>query len=126
MLFVYFFLKNFTDIRKICNIDLSTIDSSELADECDRIIQHQTDSKIFLGYLEPGWMLDPKHDARIRRLLRKFDVYMVSMFPESLSFSWKNEISIVYLDTPKNGSSEIVNDGSIVQSESKIEYNTST
>jgi len=126
MLFVYFFLKNFADIRKEIDIDLSSVDSSKLADECDRILNHHSDKKIFLGYLEPGWMLDPKHEARIRRLIRKFDVYMVSFFPESLSFSWKNEIKVVYLESEKNGPAKIVNDGSSVQSEFKIEYNNTT
>ena len=75
-----------------------------------------TDKKVFLGYLEPGWMLDPKHDARIRRFIRKFDVYMVSMFPESLSFSWKNEIHTFYTDRPlnQNGNSSSLNDGGSV------------
>ena len=122
MLFVYFYLKNFTDIRKEIDIDLSSVDSSKLADECDRILNHHSDKKIFLGYLEPGWMLDPKHEARIRRMIRKFDVYMVTFFPESLSFSWKNEIKIVYLESDKNGLAKIVNDGSSVQSEFEIEY----
>lgn len=116
MLFVYFFLKDFSDIRKTIDIDLSTLSSELLADECDRILDHHSKKNIFLGYLEPGWMLDPKHDARIRRLIRKFDVYLVSFFPESLSFSWKNEIGIVYLEDRKDGSSEIVNNGDLVQS----------
>lgn len=122
MLFVYFFLKNFAEIRKNIDIDLSTVDSSSLADECDRILKHHSDKKIFLGYLEPGWMLDPKHEARIRRLIRKFDVYIVTFFPESLSFSWKNEIKMVYLESEKDGPTEIINNGSSVQSELKTEH----
>jgi len=122
MLFVYFFLESFSEIRKQIDIDLSMLSSELLADECDRILDHHSDKKIFLGYLEPGWMLDPKHDARIRRLIRKFDVYMVCVFPESLSFSWKNEISLVYLDSKKDGSSQIVHHGHSVQSECKVEH----
>ena len=126
MLFVYFFLKDFTEIRKHIDIDLSTLSSELLADECDRIIDHHSDKKIFLGYLEPGWMLDPKHDARIRRLIRKFDVYLVSLFPESLSFSWKNEIKLVYLDCKKDGCSKAVHDGESLQSECKTEHSNSS
>jgi hypothetical protein len=126
MLYVYFFLKDFAEIRKKIDIDLSRLSSELLADECDRIMCHHTHKTVFLGYLEPGWMLDPKHDARIRRLLRSFDVYMVSMFPESLSFSWKNEIKLVYLDAKKDGSAKIVDDGNSVQSESEIEHVNST
>jgi len=126
MLFVYFFLKDFSDIRKTIDIDLSTLSSELLADECDHILDHHSKKNIFLGYLEPGWMLDPKHDARIRRLIRKFDVYLVSFFPESLSFSWKNEIGIVYLEDRKDGSSKIVNNGDLVQPQCEIEHNSST
>ena len=122
MLFVYFFLESFSEIRKQIDIDLSMLSSELLADECDRILDHHSDKKIFLGYLEPGWMLDPKHDARILRLIRRFDVYMVCVFPESLSFSWKNEISLVYLDSKKDGSSQIVHHGDSVQSECKVEH----
>ena len=120
MLFVYFYFGDFVHLRKCTDIDLSTISSELLADECERIMDHHSDKKIFLGYLEPGWMLDPKHEARIRRLIRKFDVYIVSMFPESFSFSWKNEIKMVYLDSKKkkkDGSPEIVYNGDSVQSE---------
>jgi hypothetical protein len=126
MLFVYFFLKNFDEIRSLIDIDLSTINSDILADECDRIMDHHSDKKVFLGYLEPGWMLDPKHDARIRRFIRKFDVYMVSMFPESLSFSWKNEIKLVYLESAKNGPAKVINDGNPVQSECQAEHGNSS
>ena len=126
MLFVYFFLKDFSEIRKHIDIDLSTLSSELLADECDRIIDHHSDKKIFLGYLEPGWMLDPKHDARIRRLIRKFDVYLVSLFPESLSFSWKNEIKLVYLNCKKDGCSKTIHDGDSLQSECKTEHNNSS
>ena len=125
MLFVYFFLESFSEIRKQIDIDLSMLSSELLADECDRILDHHSDKKVFLGYLEPGWMLDPKHDARIRRLIRKFDVYMVCVFPESLSFSWKNEIGLVYLDSKKDGPSQIVHDGDSVQSECKVEHDSS-
>jgi hypothetical protein len=126
MLFVYLFFPSFSEVRALCDIDLSTLSSELLADECDRIIDHHTNKTIFLGYLEPGWMLDPKHEARIRRMIRKFDVHMVCMFPESLSFSWKNEISMMYLESKKDGHSEVVHDGDSVQSECEVEHNPSS
>jgi len=126
MLFVYFYFGDFLELRKLADIDLSTLSSELLADECERIMDHHSNKKIFLGYLEPGWMLDPKHEARIRRLIRKFDVYVVSMFPESFSFSWKNEIKMVYLAKKKDGSPEIVHDGNSVQSEHQTEHNHSS
>jgi hypothetical protein len=86
-------------------IDLSKIATSSLADECDSIVQHHKDCFVFLGYLEPGWMLEPSHQTRLRKLFRKFTVGLVLEYPESLPYSWKNEIDIIYTnnDLKKNG-----------------------
>lgn len=119
MLNVYFYLKDFSLLRKECTIDLSLISINNLANECDQILQHHQECIVFLGYLEPGWMLDPKDEARIRRLIRKFKCYLICLHPQSLPFSWKNEIEIVYTNIPSiidnssnNGRTEIINDGS--------------
>lgn len=117
MLNIYFFLKDFTELRKKCTIDLSLIPINSLANECDQILQHHNESKIFLGYLEPGWMLDPKDEARIRRLIRKFECFMICLHPQSLPFSWKNEIGLAITNNPlnsKNGTTEIINNGSSI------------
>ena len=105
MLYVYFFPKDFNEIRKKCQIDLSKISSEKLADECEQILKHYDSISIFLGYLEIGWMLDPRHEGRIRRIIRNNDVHLVSFFHQSLPFSWKNEIKLVYLKNPQNGES---------------------
>jgi hypothetical protein len=97
MLEIYFYLKDFSDLRQNCKIDLSLIPSNKLADECDQILQHHIDdTTIFLGYLDPGWMLDSKDEGRIRRLIRKFKCYLICLHPQSLPFSWKNEISLAH------------------------------
>jgi hypothetical protein len=121
MLHVYTFL-NFEEIRKKCTIDLSVTSLETLAEECEKILIHHKDSVIFLGYMEPGWMLDPKHEPRIRKLIRKFDVYMVCFHLESIPFAWKNEIDTVYLENPKNGDSQTINNGSLVHSECKTKH----
>lgn len=97
-------------------IDLSKNSLSTLTDECDAITNHHKDCAVFLGYLEPGWMLELAHQTRLRKLFRKFPVGVVLEFPESLPFSWKNEIDIVYTFKPlnKNGEANIINDGSTV------------
>lgn len=97
-------------------LDLSKVPSDKLADECDAILNHHTSCSVFLGYLEPGWMIEPTHQTRIRRLFRKFDVGMVCYFPESLPYSWKNEIHTFYTDAPlnRNGNPNSVNDGGSV------------
>jgi len=77
-------------------IDLSKVSSSTLAEESDSIINHHKDCVVFLGYLEPGWMLDYPTQTRLRKLFRKFPVGLVINFTESLPFSWKNEIDTIY------------------------------
>ena len=100
---------------------MSRLSSENLADECDKVFQHHKDCVIFLGFLEPGWMLDPKHEARIRRVIRKFETHMVAFHLESIPFSWKNEIDTVYSDPSKNGDSTPINDGGPIQPEPKVE-----
>ena len=109
MLFVYTYPKKFEELRKDC-IDLSLVSASDLAEQCEVLMSHKNECRIFLGYLEPGWMLDPKHEARIRPILRKFQVYLLCFHLKSLPFSWKNEIDTVYL-RKRNGKSQTFNDG---------------
>ena len=114
MLYVYLFeiktKPNFT-------IDLSKIPTSRLADECDSILDHHNESVIFFGFLEPGFMLEPKHEARIRKCIRKFECHLICFHLESLPFSWKNEIDIVYSKNEKNGNTKTINNGCTLQHE---------
>lgn len=99
-------------------IDLSRVQSSELPHECDAIVNHHKTCAIFLGYLEPGWMLDSPSQTRIRKLFRKFPVAFVCNFLESLPFSWKNEIDILYTVPFKHGGSASLDDGGAVHDQS--------
>lgn len=94
-------------------LDLSKARSCDLAGECKSIVSHHNTCAVFLGYLEPGWMLEPTHQTLIRSVLRKFPTGMVSNFVESISYSWKNEIATVYTHNPlnKNGDSNSLNHG---------------
>ena len=98
-------------------IDLSKVASETLANECDSIVTHHKECCIFLGYLEPGWMLEPTHQTRIRKLFRKFSVGLILQYPESLPYSWKNEIDIIYRYTglKKHGGPNIIDNGSTLQ-----------
>jgi hypothetical protein len=91
------FRQNFFDVNatKTC-LDLSKVSSSQLASEATSIVNHQTLCAVFLGYLEPGFMLDGPSQTIMRKLFRKFDVAMVCGFVESLPHSWKNEINTLY------------------------------
>jgi hypothetical protein len=121
MIHLYLFLNSFAELRSKCTIDLSKISIEFLADECDKLVQHHKSCVLFLGYLDPGWMLDPKHEARVRHAIRKFETHMISFHIESIPFAWKNEIDTVYYQSPKNGGTKTINNGSAVHSESKDE-----
>lgn len=77
-------------------IDISKLSSSELIEQSESILSHHADACVFLGYLEPGWMLEPTHQTLMRNLFRKFPVGFVCKFVESIPFSWKNEIEVLY------------------------------
>jgi hypothetical protein len=89
-----------TEFRKAYSeqtyLDLSRVPSSKLADEVDSIVNHHKACVVFLGYLEPGWMLESPHQTRMRTLFRKFPVGFVCEFPISIPFSWKNETQTIY------------------------------
>ncbi len=97
--------------------DLSKVSSQQLANESESITDHHSSATVFLGYLEPGWMISATDQTRMRKLIRKFDVYMVCYFPESIPHSWKNEINTFYTHDPlnQNGNSNSINDGSSIQ-----------
>lgn len=121
MLQLYLYLKDFEKLRLDCDIDMSKIPIERLADECDNILQHHKTCKLFFGYLDVGWMLDPKHEARIRNCVRKFEVHMITFHLDSVPYSWKNEIDTLHVSRLENGDSEVINNGCAIQSESKAE-----
>lgn len=77
-------------------IDLSTIPSESLLEQSDAIMQHHNNVCVFLGYLEAGWMLDLSCQTLLRNLIRTHSVGLVCHYQESLPFSWKNEIDVLY------------------------------
>ncbi len=77
-------------------LDLSKVPCSSLSIESLAIVNHHSDVVIFLGYLEPGWMLESAHQVQLRKLIRKFPVAMITKFVDSIPFSWKNEIDTLY------------------------------
>lgn len=109
--FLESFQKRFETLR--C-IDLSKTPTQLLADECDSIVNHHKECCVFLGYIETGWMLEPTHQTRLRKMIRKFPVGLVLQYPESLTYSWKNEIDIIYTENglKKYGESNIIHHGS--------------
>ena len=100
-------------------LDLSRVPLDKLADECIAVLNHHTACSVFLGYLEPGWMISSADKTRIRKLIRKVDVALVCHFPESLPYSWKTEIHTFYTVNP-NGNANSVDNGGSVQDQPTI------
>ena len=103
-------------------LDLSKVPLDELANESMAIVNHHSNCAIFLGHLEPGFMLDSISQVILRKLIRKFPTGIICKFTESLPFSWKNEIDTLYIQNPlnSNGSTSFINDGSSLQNKSQI------
>lgn len=102
-------------------LDLSNVPLSDVLEQCESILAHHVSACVFLGYLEPGWMLEPAHQTRLRSLFRKFPVGMACHFLQSLPFSWKNEIDIWYPVNPsKHGTPDSIHDGGTVHHKSKV------
>ena len=98
-------------------LDLSKHPSTDLASESISIVSHQTNCCVFLGYLEPGWMLDSNHQVILRKLIRKFPVAITCFYVDSIPFSWKNETETIYITVPlnSNGDSSSLDDGRSIQ-----------
>jgi hypothetical protein len=128
MLFVSTNLKNFNEFKEnfkdLFNdktfLDLSRVPLDELANESMSIVNHHSNCAIFLGHLEPGFMLDSISQVILRKLIRKFPTGIICKFTESLPFSWKNEIDTLYIQKPlnSNGSTSFINNGSSLQNKS--------
>lgn len=103
-------------------IDLSKIHSNSLAKEAMLVTEHHKQCCVFLGHIEPGWMLDAASQVQLRELFRKFPVGLVTEFSESIPFSWKNEIDTIYTfkSLQKNGESVSIDNGSSVQDKSEV------
>ena len=117
------FFEHFRSLHKDFEcIDLSKIHSNLLAKESTLIVEHHKQCCIFLGYVEPGWMLDPASQVQLRELFRKFPVGMVCEFSESLPFSWKNEIDTIYTSkwVHKNAEPISIDNGSPVHDKFEV------
>lgn len=90
-------------------IDLSGLPLDSLADSAVSIHQHQRTTRIWLGYLD-GWMLTPREEVLLRKVIRAFPCFVVSHFPIAFSHAWKNEIDTIYTEQP-NGASNSDHNG---------------
>lgn len=137
MLNVYHTDVSFEDIRASLKgpdfVDLSKIPSEEIADTADSIRSHHPEAIVFLGWIE-GWMLDPKHEVRLRSLIRNHEVFCVTFFLDSLSYAWKCETRVIYTKTDevistgidRNGDSQTFHDGCAVDDQSQTQHRSTS
>jgi hypothetical protein len=100
--------------------DLSDTPLDELADRLDAIFQHQTNVHLWFGYLD-GWMLTPREEVLLRKVIRKFPCSVVSLFPLAFSQAWKNEIDTIYT-SPPHGDSDFNHNGCSVHDGCALEH----
>lgn len=104
------FLKQYPDALNWCD---SSVD--EIITQAETVISHHSDCAVFLGYLE-GWMLSIPQEIRLRPLLRKFPVCVLSRWPMSLPLAWKNELDLLHVNPSQQyGDATSYNDGRIGQ-----------
>ena len=91
-------------------LDWSDSTPGELVSQSETVLQHHREMGIYLGYLD-GWMLSLTEEIRMRPLIRKFPVCVVSRWPCAFSVAWKNELEYLGVNE-SNGLSDSNNHGS--------------
>lgn len=74
-------------------LDVSKTRASDLAETMNTIYSHHPGSAIYLGFVDPLFMLTPSHEASCRRVFRGCTVALVCSNPLLLPYSWKNGTS---------------------------------
>jgi hypothetical protein len=74
-------------------IDVSKTRGSEITETMATIYSHHPGSAIYLGFVDPLFMLTPPHEASCRRVFRGCTVALVCSNPLLLPYSWKNGTS---------------------------------
>jgi hypothetical protein len=105
--------------------DMSAVPLDELADAIVEIHSHRKTATLWFGYLD-GWMLTPREEVLLRRVLRDFSCHAISHFPLSFSQSWKNEIDWVYTEEGNHGLSNPHHDGSALHDGSQARHGHSS
>jgi hypothetical protein len=101
-------------------IDLSNSPSNRLAEQADTVRTHQTSmTTIYLGFLDPLFMLSPQHETLLRKVITACRVILLTSDPGALSLFWKNGLSELYLhmdrkDDDNSRRTQIVDNGGSV------------
>ena len=71
-------------------IDLSKTRACDIPEAIRTIQSHHANPSIYIGYLDPLWMLTPPQEVLCRSALRSCTVGLVVSNPLILPLSWKN------------------------------------
>lgn len=93
MLYVYSYLRK----KPLQCFDLSKTPLDELADTAIALHNHQRSGTVWFGYLD-GWMLSPREEVLMRKVIRKFDCILITHYPVALPHAWKNEIDTLFTE----------------------------
>lgn len=104
--------------------DLSDVPLSEWVEHANAIVQHHSEGRVWLGYLD-GWMLTPQEETLLRPLIRKFSCFLVTAFPFALSSAWKNELKEIVVDEEAHGTPRTDDNGCALHHRSASEYRQS-
>jgi hypothetical protein len=79
-------------------IDFANLVPSKLAEQAEQVRLHQTSmTTLYLGFLDPVWMLTPHHETILRRAIRACRVVLVTSDPGTLSLFWKNGLTHLHI-----------------------------
>lgn len=79
-------------------IDFSNLPSSKLAEQAEQVRLHQTkQTTLYLGFVDPVFMLTPHHETMLRRAINACRVVLVTSDPATLSLCWKNGITHLHI-----------------------------
>ena len=101
-------------------IDFSFTLLDNLTEEAIAVFEHHKNVHIWFGFLD-GWMLNPREEVLLRKVIRTFNCSLVTAFPLALSQSWKNEIGTIYTDG-HHGAPDTDNNGSSVYDRCQAGY----
>jgi hypothetical protein len=73
--------------------DLSNLRPADMLDTLETICQHKSVDKVWVGFLDPLWMLTEPERIRMRDCIRKLEITMVCSNPRALPYSWKAEMT---------------------------------
>lgn len=84
--------------KETIDVDLSNIVPSDIAGHVETVRTHQKNTiSIYLGYLDPIYMISQYHETVLRRSIQSCNVILTTSDPTALSLCWKNGIDYLHI-----------------------------